>query len=162
MENPWGNLWSMIGGVNISGNSLQGGGTIYLCNDFSYTPGEVGNNYTDIGFNLPSIYGWVNAMGIGNEDYDWVYIPVECSTSANSYAPVGDELWTIGNLNGTVILATGGSYGQKDSCGPFYYAADRGAQESARYNYGAKLLYIPTKNSNYNANITRWQSHMGG
>ena len=162
MENPWGNLWSMIGGVNINGNGVQSGGTIYLCNDFNYTPGEVGNNYTDIGFNLPSVYGWVNAMGIGNEDYDWVYMPVECSTSANSYAPVGDELWTVGNLNGSVILATGGSYGQKDSCGPFYYAADRAAQDSARYNYGAKLLYIPTKNTNYTANITKWQAHMGG
>lgn len=162
MENPWGNIWSMIGGTNIHGNGVQGGGSIYIATDFNYTPGVVGSNYADVGFILPAIYGWINGMGIGNDEYDWVYLPAECSTSANSFAPVGDELWTVGQLNGSMILATGGSYGQKDSCGPFYYAADRTVNDSARYNYGAKLLYIPTKNSTYNANIAKWNNYMGG
>ena len=158
MENPWGNLWSMIGGVKIVGNGTNGGGGIYICKDFNYG----GENYDDIGFNLPSVYGWVNAMGYGNSEYDWVYMPVECSTSANSASPVGDSLWTVGNLNGTMILATGGSFGFKEECGPFYYAADRSTEASARNNYGAKLLYIPTKNATYTANIAKWNTHMGG
>ena len=161
MENPWGNLWSMIGGTNIVGNGSQDGGTVSICSDFNYTPGINGANYHDIGFNLPSTYGWINAMGIGDENYDWVYVPVECSNSANSAAPVGDEIWTAGKLNHSVVFATGGSYGQKDSCGPFYYAADRQVSDSARYNYGAKLLYIPTKNATYTANITKWNTYMG-
>lgn len=158
MENPWGNLWSMIGGVIVSGNGTNGGGTVNICKDFNYS----GNNYEDIGFNLPSIYGWVNAMGYGNEDYDWVYLPIECSQNANSLAPVGDYLWTVSNLSDTVVLATGGSFGFKEECGPFYYAADRNLPESARHNYGAKLLYIPTKNSTYTANVAKWTTHMGG
>ena len=158
MENPWGNLWSMIGGVKIVGNGTNGGGEIYICKDFNYS----GENYDDIGFNLPSIYGWINAMGYGNSEYDWVYMPAECSTSANSASPVGDSLWTVGNLNGTMILATGGSFGFKEECGPFYYAADRNTEASARNNYGAKLLYIPTKNATYTANIAKWNTHMGG
>ena len=158
MENPWGNLWSMIGGVNVVGESQDGGGRVYICKDFNYS----GNNYGEVGFNLPSQYGWINAMGYGNEEYDWVYLPVECSTNANSYAPVGDYLWTVGNLNGTMIMATGGSFGYTEDCGPFYYAADRNTQTCARNNYGAKLLFVPTKNEIYNANIVKWTTKMGG
>ena len=161
MENPWGNFWSMIGGLNIHGNGTSGGGTPYVCTDFNYTPTSVGSNYEDVGFNLPSVYGWINAMGYGNEKYDWVYMPIECSSSANSLVPVGDGLWTLPNLNATTIVATGGSFGFKEECGPFYYATDRTASESSRANYGAKLLFIPTKNATYTANIAKWNTYMG-
>lgn len=161
MENPWGNFWSMIGGFNVIGNGAQGGGVPYICKDFNYTPGSAGINYEDIGFNLPSVYGWINAMGYGLEKYDWVYLPIECSQSANSLLPVGDSLWTAPNLNNAMIVATGGSFGFKEECGPFYYAADRSAQDSARINYGAKLLFIPTKNEIYTANIAKWNTYMG-
>ena len=162
MENPWGNFWSMIGGTEISGDGTKQGGSIYICNDFNYTPGIVGTNYSYIGFNLPSVYGWVNAMGKGTDDYDWVYMPIECGTTANSANPVGDGLWTVGNLNGTKSIATGGSFGYKEECGPFYYAADRAATETARVNYGAKIMHIPTKNAIYTENIAKWTTYMGG
>ena len=158
MENPWGNLWSMIGGVTVNGNGTEGGGKVYICKDFNYS----GNNYGEVGFNLPSQYGWINAMGYGNDEYDWVYLPIECSSSANSYAPVGDYLWTVGSLNGTMIMATGGSFGYTEDCGPFYYAADRTLDTSSRNNYGAKLLFIPTKNNIYTANIAKWTAKMEG
>lgn len=161
MENPWGNFWSMIGGFNVIGNGAQGGGVPYICKDFNYTPDSAGINYEDIGFNLPSIYGWINAMGYGLEKYDWIYLPIECSQNANSLLPVGDSLWTAPNLNNAMIVATGGSFGFKEECGPFYYAADRSAQDSARINYGAKLLFIPTKNKIYTANIAKWNTYMG-
>ena len=163
MENPWGNLWSMIGGLNITGNGFQNGGIPYICTDFNYTPTVSGSNYVDIGFTLPaSSNGYVNAMGYGNEEYDWVYLPAECSTNATSLLPVGDGLWSVSGLNDTMIVATGGSYGQKELCGPFNYAADRKSQDSARYNYGAKILFIPTKNNIYTQNIAKWTTHMGG
>ena len=158
MENPWGNLWSMIGGVTVSGNGTDNGGKVYICKDFNYS----GNNYGEVGFNLPNQYGWINAMGYGSEEFDWVYLPIECSSSANSYAPVGDYLWTVGSLNGTMIMATGGSFGYTEDCGPFYYAADRTVETSSRNNYGAKLLFIPTKNEIYTANIAKWTAKMEG
>ena len=158
MENPWGNLWSMIGGVTINGNGTEGGGKVYICKDFNYS----GNNYGEVGFNLPTQYGWINAMGYGSDEFDWVYLPIECSSSANSYAPVGDYLWTVGGLNGTMIMATGGSFGYTEDCGPFYYAADRTLDTSSRNNYGAKLLFIPTKNNIYTANIAKWTAKMEG
>lgn len=162
MENPWGNLWSMIGGITIVGDGAHEGGQLYVCNDFNYNYQSVGNNYGDIGFNLPGRCSWINAMGYGNEQYDWVYIPIECAVNANSLLPVGDSLWTTNNLNTINIAATGGSYGFKEECGPFYYGFDRQVSESARINYGAKLLYIPTKNATYTANIAKWNTYMGG
>ena len=163
MENPWGNLWSMIGGLNVTGNSTQGGGIPYICTDFNYTPNTSGSNYEAVGFNLPSSYlGYISAMGYGNEKYDWVYMPVECSQNATSLAPVGDGLWTVPNLDNTMTVATGGSFGHKEDCGPFYYAADRNVLNSSRVNYGAKLLFIPTKNATYTANIAKWNTYMGG
>ena len=158
MENPWGNFWSMIGGTKVVGDYYSDGGRIYICRDFTYN----GYNYGDVGFNLPSDNGWINAMGYGNEEYDWVYMPIECSNKANSIAPIGDSIWTTTDLNGTNTIAVGGSYGFAEACGPFYYAADRTIPETTRYNYGAKLLYIPTKNSIYTNNIAKWNTHMGG
>ena len=162
MENPWGNLWSLIGGLNIHGNGQERGGVPYVCTDFNYTPTTIGENYESVGFALPMDGTWISAMGISNIKYDWIFMPIECANSANSLLPIGDGLWTSNNLSGTNIVATGGSYGYNDACGPFYYAADRNAANSARTNYGAKLLYIPTKNNIYTANINKWSAYMGG
>ena len=163
MENPWGNIWSMIGGITVQGNGTHHGGIPYICKSFNYTPESIGDNYEEVGFDLPQSYsGWVNAMGYGSEKYDWVYLPAECSNSANSLLPIGDGLWIVPNLNNTVVVATGGSFGQKEECGPFYYAIDRTHSESSRQNYGAKLLFIPTKNAIYTANIAKWNTYMGG
>ena len=162
MENPWGNLWTMIGGLNIVGDGEHGGGIPYICTDFNYTLDSVGNNYADIGFNIPAVYGWINAMGYGSSEYDWVYIPSECHVNATSLAPVGDRMWTISALNGSVIAAVGGSFSHKESCGPFYYAMDRTVNEAIKNNYSAKLLYIPTKNAIYSTNIEKWRNRIGG
>ena len=158
LENPWGNLWQMIGGVTIKGMNQSNGGVPYICTDFNYN----GNNYESIGFALPADYKWVSAMGIGAPKYDWVFMPIECAQTANSLLPIGDSIWTINGLNIDTALATGGSYGFQEECGPFYYAADRTVAETARPNYGAKLLYIPTKNATYTANIAKWNAYMEG
>lgn len=162
MENPWGNLWSMIGGVNIVGNGSTGGGIPHICTTYNYTPGVVSNNYESIGFYIPSQHGWINAMGYGSDKYDWVYMPIECTDSANSLLPIGDTVWPAYNLNGVTTLVTGGAFSFKEECGPFIYGGDRTANETARNNYGAKLMYIPTKNDIYTANIAKWNEYMGG
>ena len=162
MENPWGNFWQMLGGINVQGNGGSNGGTPYICTDYNYTPTQTGSNYESVGFNLPADYKWINAMGRGDEKYDWVFLPAECASTANSLLPVGDSIWVTKGSTATTILASGGSYGFGDECGPFYYAADRTMSESSRPNYGVKLMYIPTKGTIYNSNITKWTNHMGG
>lgn len=162
MENPWGNVWNMIGGINIKGDGYSQGGAPYICNDFNYTPSLINSNYEYIGFNLPSTYGWINGMGYGEEKYDWVYLPAECASGANSLLPVGDNLWTVGNVSENKIIAVGGTYGFGEADGPFYYACDSSANNSNKHNYSARLMFIPTKNTIYENNILKWTNVMGG
>ena len=162
MENPWGNIWQMIPGVNIVGNGSANGGTPYICTDYNYNYSSVGSNYESIGFALPGSYKWISAMGQCNDKYDWIFLPIECTSAANSFLPIGDSIWTVNGLNGINILVYGGSYGFGEECGPFCYGTDRNASESALPKYGAKLMYIPTKNATYTANIAKWINYMGG
>lgn len=146
MENPWGSVWRLIGNTNIRGNSSTGGGIPF-------------HNNTSLGFQMPSSSAaWVSAMGYYNLDYDWAYIPIECASSANSAVPVGDSLWTTPSLNGTNILAVGGSINAGDGAGPFHYSADMGLNTNFRY-FNGRIMYTPNKNATYYANITKWQSH---
>lgn len=162
IENPWGNIWNMIGGINIKGDGYSQGGAPYICMDFNYTPSIISNNYEYIGFNLPSTYGWISAMGYGDEKYDWIYMPAECASSANSLAPVGDNLWTVGSVNENKVVAIGGTYGFGSANGPFYYACDSSSANSKKHNYSARLMFIPTKNTIYEQNVSKWTAHMGG
>lgn len=160
LENPWGNLWNFIGGCNIYGDGTRFGGSPYICIDFNYTPDTIGDNYEYIGFNLPNTYGWISAMGCANQKYDWIFMPIECSNTANSLLPVGDNLWTVANVDIMKTAAVGGSYSFKDNNGLFYYACDNNVTRSAS-NFGARLMYIPTKNSIYTANISKWENKIG-
>lgn len=162
MENPWGNIWRMIGGINVYGDKNLNGGVPYICTNFSYNITSLTENYEPIGFCLPTAYGWISAMGYGDEKYDWIFMPAECDSSATSTAPVGDNLWTNPDLNGMTLAAIGGSWGFGQASGPFYYACDSFLNETSQTGYGASLMYIPTKNSNYTANYQKWQQKMEG
>ena len=101
-------------------------------------------------------------MGYGDSKYDWVFLPVETATTANSLLPIGDNLWVVANTTSNRILAIGGSYNSGDDNGLFYYAADRTVDDSKRDNFTARLMFIPTKNSTYSSNIVKWRAKMGG
>lgn len=161
LENPWGNLWNFVGGINIKGDGLSDGGAPYICTDFNYTPSTIGENYEYIGFNLPSTYGWINAMGYGDSKYDWVFMPAECASVANSMLPVGDNLWTVANVNENKIVVIGGAYTFQDSNGLFYYGCDSNSNIVAS-NYGSRIMFIPTKGETYDANIQKWSAKIGG
>ena len=162
MENPYGNIWHMIGGLLIQGNgSTTGSGIPYICNDYNYSS-TPGSNYVSIGFNLPANYGWISGMGYGNPDYDWVYLPAECNATANSATPVGDALWAEQSLMSVRCAVIGGSWAVKEQGGMFAYGCDRSITESNRATYGARIMFIPTKNNTYLANINKWKQHYGG
>ncbi len=157
MENPWGNLWRYVNGINIIGNGSERGGRPYVCVDYNYS----GNNYNALPFTLPSTRSWVSAFGYGGGNYDWIFIPVQC-TGANSSFPIGDNIWVESNLNKTNILMCGGMWAYNLENGPFYYAADKISSTSTpRQN--ARLMYIPRlSNQYYTSNIQKWQIHYGG
>lgn len=153
-ENPWGNIWYMIGGLNVYGNGTMRGGIPYICTDFNYTPEEISSNYESIGFMLPNAMDWISALGYGTEQYDWVFLPIECN-GGNSALPVGDNIWTTQNLNGVHIALMGGLWNFGDNNGPFYYAFDRPATTTSK-SYSARLMCVPDKNSIHDANYQLW------
>lgn len=160
LENPWGNTWRFVGGVNIYGDSSLGSGMPYICNSFNYTT-DSNTGYSPINFCLPNTANWISNFGYGSSDYDWVLMPILCSSSANSAVPVGDNLGTTARLNGIHILTCGGPWHFEENDGPFYYGSDQSPNYYAR-SFNARLMYIPQKNSIYLNNIAKWTAIMGG
>jgi len=83
----------------IYGNGNCKGGIPYICNDFNYsenptiTAGSTNydttlNGYSSTGFTISNVYGYINAMGYGDETFDWLFVPSE--VGGNSSLPVGD------------------------------------------------------------------------
>lgn len=159
MENPWGNMWHTLANVIISGNGSQRGGKPYICDNFTYST-SITSRYHPVSFTLASSNGWISSMGY-DSTYDWLYMPIETSESANSAAPVGDNLWVVSNLNGTKMAAVGGNWRHEESSGIFFYACDQNINAQLR-SFGASLMFIPTKNEIYQANITKWTAIMEG
>lgn len=159
-ENPWGNIWNNIGGILVYGNGSLAGGMPYICNNHNYSD-SITEDYESLGFCVPYSYSFISAFGYAKEKYDWVYMPIECSESANNLVPIGDCLWTIDKLNGVTKMCQGGhwSFGEKD--GLFCYAGDKTPNELGRA-YGTKLMFIPTINDIYYANVSAWSNKRGG
>lgn len=162
MENPWGNTWRFIGGLNISGNGSQDGGIPYVCSDFNYDTTTITNNYHSVGFSLPARNTWISGLGYGEEDYDWVLMPAQIgANNANSALPIGDSVWVSINLNGLNIASIGGKGSDGLNCGLFYYACDQTANTSSRCN-SARLMYVPNPSeTSYQANYNAWKQLMG-
>ena len=160
MENPWGNVWKLLGGVIINGNGASYGGVPYICKNFNYSYTALNNNYESVGFCLPNNNGWISALGYGDKAHDWVLMPAAAENSANSALPVGDNGWFDSNLTGNRMAVVGGSWSFGESNGPFYYACDKLLDNTAYQSYGARLMFIPTKNETYTANIAKWQQEM--
>jgi len=66
LENPWGNVWQMINGILINGDSTKNGGVPYICSNGNYSYSTITNNYTSAGFSLPNSSAWISALGYGD------------------------------------------------------------------------------------------------
>ena len=161
VENPWGNIWQFIGGINIYGNGSMRGGVPYICKNFNYAPSEITEDYESVGFSLPSTYGWISAMAYGSDKYDWIFMPAEAA-NGNSSVPVGDNLWTQANLNSTHIVLFGGPHSHGERNGFFYYACDKDYTEKGR-NISARIIHLPTFDTTIHTdNYIAWKQLMGG
>lgn len=141
MENPWGNIWKHINGINLWGDGTMNGGQIYIADDFDFNESRRSGNYKAAGFTVSNHGGYVSAFGYGDEDYDWLFMPSE--TTGNSSLPVGDNNGGTFNLNGYRIALLGGRWSNGDSAGGFYWLC--GATPGGREPYvGGRLLYVPT------------------
>lgn len=156
-ENPWGNIWKFVYGINIWGNGKMGGGQPYICTDFNFAESKNTGNYEAAGFTVTNANGYISAMGYSTT-CDWLFIASECL--GNSSLPVGDYTYITVNLNGYRIALLGGNWRSWDSAGGFVWPLYYGVGYRFR-NVGGRLVLIPTKDSAvYTANIAAWKQKM--
>jgi hypothetical protein len=141
VENPWGNIWKHINGVNIWGDGTMAGGQPYIADDFSFNESKNSGNYRPVGFTLANTSGYISAMGYGSEEYDWLFMPSEIG--GTSALPVGDYLYVTSNLNGYRIALLGGYWYGGGIAGGFYWDCHYGVGFRVR-SIGGRLLYVPS------------------
>lgn len=141
VENPWGNIWKHIQGINIWGDGTMLGGQPYVADDFNFSESKKTDNYKPVGFTLPNESGYISALGYGGENYDWLLMPSEIGKT--NALPVGDYFQASPNLNGYRIARLGGYWCNASQAGVFNWrCADNAGYRSAVI--GGRLLYVPT------------------
>ena len=141
MENPWGNIWKHVNGINILGDGTMNGGQAYICSDFNFDESKHSGNYKSIGFSIANANNYISALGYGSEKYDWLFLPSE--TLGNNALPVGDKCYVTANLNGNKIALHGGAWYSGDSSGDYDYSCANNV-ELVSNAVGGRLLYVPT------------------
>lgn len=141
VENPWGNIWKSVSGVNIWSNGSMNGGQPFICSDFNYAESKNNDNYEGTGFCMTNANGYISAMGYSTK-YDWLFFASECL--GNSSLPVGDYTYVTPDLNGYRIALLGGSWGNGANAGGFFWDVAAGVGGRSR-TIGGRLVYIPTR-----------------
>jgi hypothetical protein len=85
-ENPFGNIWKFVDGLNVMANGIH---AAYVA-DHDFRDKQSAGSYTDVGFTLAKTSGDVSAFGYSQE-FDWLFLTSE--TTGNSSVPVGDYFW---------------------------------------------------------------------
>ena len=140
MENPWGNIWKHVNGINIWGDGTMNGGQVYIADNFNFNESSHSGNYKSAGFTIANTSGYISAFGYGDEENDWLFMPSE--TAGNSSLPVGDNLWCTSNLNGYRIALLGGDWANAYYAGDFFWYCS-GNVGSTNRNVGGRLLFVP-------------------
>lgn len=139
MEDPWGNMWDFVYGLNFyyeSGKPFLG----YVCKDFNFAESKQTDNYESIGFTLPSKNGYISAMGYSTK-FDWLFLPSE--VKGDSALPIGDYYYQNNTWNGYRIALLGGYWNHGVYAGGFYWYVYNGVGDRNRY-IGGRLVYVPT------------------
>ncbi len=139
-EDPYGDMWEFVMGMNIYGNGSMNGGEPYICSDYNYAESKNTGNYKGAGFTVANSDGYVNAWGYGSEDFDWLFIASEVGGS--DALPVGDYLWKTANLNGYRIALVGAGWGFAWGAGGFGWYLISGVGARSR-DVAGRLAYIP-------------------
>ena len=129
IENPWGNVFEWIDGVNFSEKAA------YICTNPDNYADDTGTNYTAAGVTLPSS-GYITDLGM-SEAFPWSFIPNTSGGSSTTYVP--DYVYS--NTGWRVLLVGGGWVNSADA-GLFYFDAN-GTSSSAGAGIGARLLFVP-------------------
>ena len=140
VENPWGNIWKHVNGINIWGDGTMGGGQIYIADGFTFNESSSADPYRATGISIANSNGYISAFGYGDEEFDWLLVPSECG--GNSSLPVGDYCYVTSGLNGYRIVHWGGLWNSGDYAGGCGWRCTGFLGNRDSY-FGGRLLYIP-------------------
>lgn len=138
-ENPWGNIWKWVDGINIQNPTPFAAGqhgNVYVA-DHGFADGISASPYEDTGIHPCHGEGYVSAFGY-NEKFDWLFIPTE--HSGNSSLPVGDYIYN--NQPGWRVARLGGNWSSGSDAGAFSWSLNHAASNRTR-DLGGRLVYVP-------------------
>ena len=138
-ENPWGNIWKWVDGINIQNPTPFAAGqhgNVYVA-DHGFADGISASPYEDTGIHPCYGEGYVSAFGY-NEKFDWLFIPTE--HSGNSSLPVGDYMYN--SQPGWRVARLGGNWANGSHAGAFYWHLNAAASFRFR-TIGGRLVYVP-------------------
>lgn len=128
-ENPWGNVFKWVDGINIVDRRPY-----IIVNSHNYDSSSSSNPYVDLGFNVPSS-GFVSKFGY-NPDFDWLFMQIEASGS--SAGPVGDY---VASSSGFRVVRLGGHWRDGYGAGPFCWILDS-SNSAFNQAIGGRLLFM--------------------
>jgi len=134
-ENPWGNIWKWMDGLNIEAKGIH---QAYWA-DSGFADDIKTSPYKNCGFTLAKANGYVSAFGY-SEDCDFLFLPSE--TVGNSSLPVGDYFWQNYNYNGLLVARLGSCWNGSSVAGAFNWGVDYASSYRGR-DVGGRLLYVP-------------------
>lgn len=131
IENPWGNVFDWVDGVNFNGS------TVYVCTDPAKYADDTSDGYTNAGTRASSS-GYISALG-ASTTAPWAIYPSSAGGSETTYIP--DYSWTS---SGWRVLCVGGSWENGSRAGLFCFSGNDVSSNSYS-NVGARLMFIPSK-----------------
>lgn len=138
-ENPYGNIWKWVDGINVQNPSPFAAGQhgkVYVAdNGFADNVSE--SPFKDTGICPAYGEGYVSAFGY-SEEFDWLFIPTE--HTGNTSLPVGDYVWN--NNAGWRVARIGGGWAYGANAGAFFWVLDGDASFRFRI-VGGRLVYVP-------------------
>ena len=139
-ENPWGNIWKWMDGMNVKNPSSFAAGqysdAVYVA-DHSFADDSSASPYEETGICPSYGEGYISAFGY-NEKFDWLFLPTE--HTGNSSLPVGDYVYN--SQPNWRVARLGGGWGSGSKAGAFCLFLYDAASYRHRY-IGGRLVYVP-------------------
>ena len=129
IENPWGNVFEWIDGINFSG------GTVYVCTNPANYADDTATNYTNIGTKTQSD-GYIKSVGYSSA-MPWSFFPTATGGSETTY--IADYAYCSSSWR---VLQVGGYWDHGSYAGLFCFSANP-TSSSTRSGTGARLLFHP-------------------
>lgn len=130
IENPWGNVFEWIDGINFYN------GIVYICTDISKYVDGASADYVTIGAKTQND-GYISAIGYSSTS-PWSFYPTSVNGSGTTYIP--DQAYC---RNDWTVLYVGGAWSEGSYAGLFYFAANASVGVAGGQAYGARLLFVP-------------------